>query len=55
MWIYMDFCTLLKGLDSWSVNGTSELERREIRKSVEDVCEIHTEVDTEGENLCISC
>ena len=50
----MDFCTLLKGLDSWSVNGTSKLERREIRKSI-DVCEIHTEVDMEGENLCISC
>ena len=51
MWIYMDFCTFLKGVDSWSWDRISNFERREKRKSVEDICEIHIEEVIKSENL----
>lgn len=37
----MNFCTLLQGLHSWSGDRTDKLGRRDIRKSAENVCEIH--------------
>ena len=47
----MDFCTFLKGVDSWSWERISNFERREKRKSVEDVCEVHIEEVIKSENL----
>ena len=47
----MDFCNFLKGVDSWSWDRISNLERREKRKSVEDVCEVHLEEVIKSENL----
>ena len=38
-------------MESWSWDRISNLERREKRKSVEDVCEVHLEEVIKSENL----
>ena len=55
MWIYMDFCTFLKGVNSWSWDRISNFEGRDKRKSVEYVCEVHIEEGHKEWKPFISC